>query len=448
MQLHLLCIRTIISIAYFLLLSMNSTAQVDKNDRAIVYYKEAQKMYQQKKYDEALGYLKDAESTLGSTNGRIMNLKIKAFYYKGDYIRAESAFNKFARVYATTVTPELKEDTYSYMIRIEKAAKGVRQKELQAKLDMEKAIVEKEESEKRIEEARHHFSFVKRAGRDVYDLKYTGSATLSAEEEKACLSKYTNDITHKLLKKSVEQQSVNTKKEYWAKRATEIEIDQGVLPKYVIYRIPFYAHSKKENEFVLASYPVGYVNGLGELKLPIWEIDSIISNSYKTVTKNLCSGSLNDYFTFLQNDGSAIIMGIEGKNITKLNDNWDASGMCSEGVAIFAKKVKHDGRESLSIGIYNYSGKLLSKVDNCYAIRPFTEGLAAIGVIEEKGSTREVKWGYINKEGEFVIPCKYYSAQPFIVGFGMAKVQLRKNSMFKLINKKGEIVPYRKMNDD
>ena len=60
-----------------LLFSVPILAQ-DKDDIAKALYAKAESSYTSEKYDEALKYLNDCESTLGSTNSKILYLKVNA----------------------------------------------------------------------------------------------------------------------------------------------------------------------------------------------------------------------------------------------------------------------------------------------------------------------------------------------------------------------------------
>lgn len=127
-----------------------SFAQLSDGDRAMLYFTEAEKSFNQNEFSDALEHINKAETTLGNTNGRLLNLKIKTYYNLGKFYSAERAFNDFSKNYANSVTEELKQDTYSYFLRIEKAANAAR--EVQAitdakeKVKKEKIALEKEKS--------------------------------------------------------------------------------------------------------------------------------------------------------------------------------------------------------------------------------------------------------------------------------------------------------------
>jgi outer membrane protein assembly factor BamD (BamD/ComL family) len=66
-------------------------------DKAKAYYFEAKDQYDAGKFIDCIASLDKVEDLLGSTNPKVLNLKIKAYYDKGDYEKAKSALNKFSQ---------------------------------------------------------------------------------------------------------------------------------------------------------------------------------------------------------------------------------------------------------------------------------------------------------------------------------------------------------------
>ena len=122
-----------------------ATGQVSGDFKAKIYYKEAQKLFNQNDYKEALNYLVKAEESLQGTNGLILSLKVKILYNTSRFIEAENALNLFINEYSDQVTDQVRSGTLDYFIRIEKAAKSQRARE-NAKL---LAIKKKREQEKK-----------------------------------------------------------------------------------------------------------------------------------------------------------------------------------------------------------------------------------------------------------------------------------------------------------
>jgi uncharacterized protein (TIGR02145 family) len=104
-----------------LVLSNVSTtyAQLDSNYKAKLYFTEAETQFNQNNFKVALEYIQKTEAELGSTNGRILNLKVKTLYSDGQFAKAQKVLEQFSQ-YEDQVTDELKNDTYSYFVKIER----------------------------------------------------------------------------------------------------------------------------------------------------------------------------------------------------------------------------------------------------------------------------------------------------------------------------------------
>ena len=117
-----------LSLSVILFFAFNGFAQIEGNTKAKLYFFEAKKLFNQNDYADALSYIAKTETTLGSTNGRILNLKIKTLYNMGKFIEAEKALSLFSKSFENDVTEEMKNDTYAYFVRIEKAASAQKNK--------------------------------------------------------------------------------------------------------------------------------------------------------------------------------------------------------------------------------------------------------------------------------------------------------------------------------
>lgn len=104
-----------------------SFAQIDSNEKAKLYFQEALTSFNQNNFEQALEYLDDVDQILGSTNSRVLNLRVKSLYNSGDFIEAEKALNLFINDYSESVTEELRLETLSYLVRIERAAEKQRE---------------------------------------------------------------------------------------------------------------------------------------------------------------------------------------------------------------------------------------------------------------------------------------------------------------------------------
>ena len=115
-------------LSVILFFAFNGFAQIEGNTKAKLYFFEAKKLFNQNDYADALSYIAKTETTLGGTNGRILNLKIKTLYNMGKFIEAEKALSLFSKSFENDVTEEMKNDTYAYFVRIEKAASAQKNK--------------------------------------------------------------------------------------------------------------------------------------------------------------------------------------------------------------------------------------------------------------------------------------------------------------------------------
>ncbi|MBT3740721.1 MAG: hypothetical protein HOG32_00745 [Polaribacter sp.] len=115
-------------LSIILFITFNGFSQIEGNTKAKLYFFEAKKLFNQNDYADALSYIAKTETTLGSTNGRILNLKIKTLYNMGKFIEAEKALSLFSKSFENDVTEEMKNDTYAYFVRIEKAASAQKNK--------------------------------------------------------------------------------------------------------------------------------------------------------------------------------------------------------------------------------------------------------------------------------------------------------------------------------
>jgi hypothetical protein len=95
-------------------------AQLKSSEIAKLYFIEAEKRFNDNDYTTALEYIDKTENELGETNGRILNLKVKTLYNSGDFRGAQEALGVFINQYASSVTPEIKDETMSYFIKLER----------------------------------------------------------------------------------------------------------------------------------------------------------------------------------------------------------------------------------------------------------------------------------------------------------------------------------------
>lgn len=101
-------------------------AQLSDEDQAQLYLDEAAVHFDQDEFAEALGYIDRAEEMLGSANGRSLALSVMTLYSVGRILEAEHALNTFVAEHSDDVTPELRRQALSYLVRIEAQAEAER----------------------------------------------------------------------------------------------------------------------------------------------------------------------------------------------------------------------------------------------------------------------------------------------------------------------------------
>ena len=135
------------------------------------------------------------------------------------------------------------------------------------------------------------------------------------------------------------------------------------------------------------------------------------------------------------NGVSKVIEKNRKKNLTKIDSNDNNNNLNKEDTT-FLLPIKNEKEDW---GFINNNGELVIpfKYSSKYQGRQvgFSEGLVPVGYGKPK------KYGYINKKGEVVIDFKFISARSFKNGIAMVEVNdSNDNIVTKYINKKGEFV--------
>lgn len=155
---------------------------------------------------------------------------------------------------------------------------------------------------------------------------------------------------------------------------------------------------------------------------------SILEDEWKTppsmVAEGICYVSKKDGFEYY-------VVGKDPKNIGQTYS--DASGF-NEGLAavVYTKKDKSeiqyiDKKGNIKLSIKKLGGKQIKSASI------FNEGMAWV-------ENEDGKYGYINKKGELVIPCKYDSANLFHEGLAKVSKQSDSGTKTGFVNKKGDEV--------
>lgn len=87
-------------------------------------------------------------------------------------------------------------------------------------------------------------------------------------------------------------------------------------------------------------------------------------------------------------------------------------------------------------GFINRNGEVVIPLDFADA-RPFSENLAPVAVVDDSGAK---KWGYIDTAGKLAIPAEYDEVWPFSEGLAVVKVANGSSAGYGFINASGELV--------
>jgi len=108
----------VISLLFIIFLTGVDNANAQSNSmRAKAYYIEAEKHFELKKYEEALNSLVNVEEVLGSSNARVLGLKVKVLYKLGKYYEAREALSQFSKYKASS---SLQSEITPYVLKVDK----------------------------------------------------------------------------------------------------------------------------------------------------------------------------------------------------------------------------------------------------------------------------------------------------------------------------------------
>jgi hypothetical protein len=110
----------------------------------------------------------------------------------------------------------------------------------------------------------------------------------------------------------------------------------------------------------------------------------------------------------------------------------------SEGLAAIAKS----SRNGLEWTYIDNQGATMIGPSQFYTAEPFSDGLALVSVFakSEKSHGTDLQYGYINREGKFVIPPKFSEAKSFSDGLALVYVEKGRSGEAGYIDKTGEYV--------
>ncbi|KYG72199.1 WG repeat protein [Roseivirga ehrenbergii] len=388
------------------------------NDKAKAYYLEAVKAYDNSNYSRAISNLVEVEKTLGSTNARVLHLKIKAYYAKGEYSNAKASLDQFSN-YSDSAAENIKSEVYSYIVKVD------------TKLKEQRAAIRLQNQKDSID--------------DVNRKEKARQARLAAQNK-----------AERELMEAIEE------KLEWAHFDSDNE-----------FLYPFYYQSKGGyiDEYGNISIPLTYER-VGHFSQSLaW-----VSKNGQTAAINKNEQIVIPFKSYISvrdfNENGWALAELENNKYqyidktgkTALKIDYPKVGWLSEGLIAVGKPL------NFATDIYGYidtTGEMVIPMIYSSASK-FQEGLAAVtldknrnaGFINKKGETvipfkydytgsfseglaavkYQGKYGFINKQGETVIPFNYEDAYFFADGLAAVK---KPNGWWGFINKEGELViPY------
>ena len=219
------------------------------SDRAKAYYIEAEKSFELKDYKKTLKYLDKTEEFLGSTNSRILALRVKSYYNLEDYYKARNALNQFSGYKSSEA---LKNEILGYIIKVDEAIEEIERKELQRqKKEQEKRLAAQKLQNKKnsiaaailpqVKEIMYDFNSLEE-GR-AYLITYRKSLTSSTDEKAYFIFHGDKFIIYTIPNKSVFEKLNKSSIDfdgYDANRGNDYVISAKLKPAYGDKRITYF----------------------------------------------------------------------------------------------------------------------------------------------------------------------------------------------------------------
>ncbi len=118
-------VKLILPILLFVMSFNVTNAQLDSNTKAILYFTEAEKLFNQGDFNNSLQYIDKAENTLNEPVARTLALKIKIHYALGNFVKAKQLIDNYFANYMRDATQDLNDEILSLFVDIEDASEAV-----------------------------------------------------------------------------------------------------------------------------------------------------------------------------------------------------------------------------------------------------------------------------------------------------------------------------------
>ncbi len=194
-----------------------------------------------------------------------------------------------------------------------------------------------------------------------------------------------------------------------------IDKNGNMLAPYNQYDF-YYASRRLYNGIFLLGPRKGAINAKGQL----------IASGLDLVCRN------NGYTSATAREGLLIVNSDDQRFLVKGTNGINGLGDLSEGMVVYYT----GGAGNMKFGFKNLKDQVV--IQPAYDMAGlFSDGMAIVGCKNEFG---EMKYGFINKEGQQVIPCIYtYRPSDFYCGRSLVYPKTNTGFEYAYINKKGEL---------
>lgn len=183
----------------------------------------------------------------------------------------------------------------------------------------------------------------------------------------------------------------------------------------------------------------GYASVLGENDK--WGFLSETDNDYSRVEYVYDEpGRFVDGYAYVTQNGTNKIINKQFECIIQDNNQYEICGVFSEGLA----PIKD--RETSKYGFIDKLGRIIIPCKYEY-VTEFSEGLCAIGIhitSNQQRTSQVMRYGYINKKGDLVIPPVYKYPESFKNGYVLVLKEDaydKNKTLYSFINKDGQPLP-------
>ncbi|MBA2734085.1 MAG: WG repeat-containing protein [Acidobacteria bacterium] len=199
----------------------------------------------------------------------------------------------------------------------------------------------------------------------------------------------------------------------------------------------------------------GYINNQGKIVIePQFDMARDFHDGLALVTKYGATYA-DDRYGYIDETGKLVIEQRIPSTSRDFTDEFTSRYRFSEGLAVIPSeyKLENNFNRVEKTACLDKTGKTLFELDTNHRVRSvFSDGLLLVEVREpgsdfeplENVSRANVKYGYVDRTGKFVIEPKYSLAKPFSEGLAAVTIGGQQNGSYKIndgyIDKTGKVV--------